>query len=246
MEASGEAGGGWDGISAKASFSYSQESSVKAARQMEQKQSGSLILTELMCATSKVQMNKYTFHPSFLQELSRVNSSDDILDMIDKYGTHFYQRAVLGGKLRQVTSVSKSHASSKTKTELESNAQRSFGASVTSPVFSVSGDYSDSIDSSISASDQQTFESASTHSTVLTYGGPPGSFGPSSSEAPSNFGDWASSVDLLPVPIKYELKRISDKIPSEWKARNGTSLQSLWERGELLWKERQIIYEEGK
>lgn len=245
LDVSANANGGFDGITAGASFAYSQEKSVKQSRQMEQKDSGSLIITELICATSKVQMTKYTFHPNFLAELAKVNTSDDVVAMIDKYGTHFYQQAVLGGKLRQVTSVSKSYSSSKTKSELEQNSQLSFGASVTSPVFSVSGDFSDSIDTSVSASEQQSFESSSTHSTVITYGGPPGSFGPSSSEAPTNFGDWASSVDLLPVPIDYTLKKISEIIPSLWKSINGSSLQDLWKQGETIWKQKHTIFREG-
>jgi hypothetical protein len=246
VDVSASANGGFDGITAGASFAYSQEKSAKQSRQMEQKDSGSLIITELICATSKDQMTKYTFHPNFLAELAKVNTSDDVVAMIDKYGTHFYQQAVLGGKLRQVTSVSKSYSSSKTKSELEQNSQLSFGASVTSPVFSVSGDFSDSIDTSVSASEQQSFESSSTHSTVIPYGGPPGSFGPSSSEAPTNFGDWASSVDLLPVPIDYTLKKISEIIPSLWKSINGSSLQDLWKQGETVWKQKHTIFREGK
>eukprot|EP00029_Vermamoeba_vermiformis_P004855 TRINITY_DN1552_c0_g1_i1.p1 TRINITY_DN1552_c0_g1~~TRINITY_DN1552_c0_g1_i1.p1 ORF type:complete len:1041 (+),score=211.67 TRINITY_DN1552_c0_g1_i1:72-3125(+) len=227
------------GVEIGASFGYSQETSVKISREMETKRSGSMIFTELTCATSKIQMAKYTFHPAFLADLAKVNSTEGVVKMIDKYGTHFYDSATLGGRLRQITSVSSVFASSKTSSELEKHAQLSFGASVSSPIFSVSGDFYGSIDSTITTEQQQEFEEEATHSSVITYGGPPGSFGPSSSDAPSNFGDWASSVDLLPVPIEYRLKKISDIIPSSWKSVNGSSLYSLWVQGESIWKQSQ-------
>ena len=247
LEASAKGGGNiLDIVDVSASFSYSQENSVKISREMEQRSSGSLVYTELSCATSKIQMAKYTFHPAFLTALSRLNSSADVVDMIEKYGSHFYSNAVLGGRLSQVTSVSSSFASSKTSSELEAHAKLSFGASVSSPIFSVSGGFSGSIDSSITTEQQEEFESSSTRSSVLTYGGPPGSFGPSSSDAPSNFGDWASAVDLLPVPIEYTLKKISDIIPDAWKSANGTSLRAMWLEGETLWQQKQTLINESK
>lgn len=237
--------GGIFGVEIGASFGYSQESSVKISREMENTRSGSLIFTELSCATSKVQMAKYTFHLAFLADLARVNGTEDVVAMIDKYGSHFYDSATLGGRLRQVTSVSSIFASSKTTTELEKHAQLSFGASVTSPLFSISGDFRGSLDSSITAESQLEFEESSTHSSVITYGGPPGSFGPSVSDAPSNFGDWASAVDLLPVPIDYKLRRISDIIPDTWNSRNGTALRDIWLQGEQLWKEQHAVFNES-
>lgn len=64
---------------------------------------------------------------------------------------------------------------------------------------------------------QKEFENNSFRSSVITYGGPPGAFGPQTSGSPTSFSTWASSVDLLPVPIEYTLKPISDIIPRSWK-----------------------------
>ena len=233
VSASASAEGGWGEINGKVSAAYSKEKSVEQAKSLESKQSGSLISTEVGCETSKVKMTKNTFHPSFLEDLAQARTSDDYLKLVKRYGTHYYKRATLGGKLKQITAMSKTLSKSKTEQEQSQSAQRSFGASISSPVFSVSGDYSDSSDSSVKGSDQQEFENQSSRSTVITYGGPPGSFGPSTSDAPSNFGDWASNIDLLPVPIDYELESITSIIPDEWKLPDGTSIKSMWNQSAL-------------
>lgn len=50
----------------------------------------------------------------------------------------------------------------------------------------------------------------------MTYGGAPGAYGPAEDSGPSSFGDWAATVDLLPVPIDYKLAAVGDIIPKEW------------------------------
>lgn len=63
---------------------------------------------------------------------------------------------------------------------------------------------------------QDDFELRSTKSSIITYGGAPGSFGPESDQsgastnAPSSWGAWAETVDLLPVPIDFTLGRVYD------------------------------------
>lgn len=59
-------------------------------------------------------------------------------------------------------------------------------------------------------------------------GGAPGSYSPKfESTSPTSFGDWASSVDLLPVPVEYQLMPIYEIIPSTWKVDN-FSIQELY------------------
>lgn len=60
-----------------------------------------------------------------------------------------------------------------------------------------------------------------------------GSFGPGS-QSDNSWGAWAQTVDLLPVPIDYELKRIHDIIPPSWATRSGANVASLWKEGESL------------
>ncbi len=53
----------------------------------------------------------------------------------------------------------------------------------------------------------QEFESESSSSYIMSYGGAPGTFGPTNPNDPANWGSWAQTVDLLPIPINYEVKR---------------------------------------
>jgi hypothetical protein len=234
-EGSAELGGGFKlfkkSIGANAAAAFTQEKSVEQARELETKQTGSLLTTEVTCSTSKVQVNSYTFHPGFLKDLASVTDKVSMIAMMKKYGTYFYDNVVLGGKLKQVTILDQNFESQRSKDELVQNAQKSFSGTISAPMFSASGSYDESIDSSIKSDQQSKFETSSQRTTVITYGGPPGSFGPALSNAPTNFGDWARSVDKLPVPIDYELRPISDIIPKSWRInynKCSTSAVDVW------------------
>lgn len=185
-----------------------------------------MIKSTIQCATSQVKVNQYNFHPTFLEAVAKAKNLADIQKIIRKYGSHVYSSAVLGGKLEQLTTTSKTFRSSKTQREIEEHASLSLSASVSGPAYSGSGSFSGSVDSATSGESQSTYEKSTFRSSVMTYGGPPGSFGPTTSDAPSNFGDWASSVDLLPVPINYTLIPIYDALPNTWtvKFSNGTEV----------------------
>lgn len=73
-------------------------------------------------------------------------------------------------------------------------------------------------------------ENNSQHSSILTDGGAPGSFGPMgdlSDSAPSSFGSWATTVDLLPVPIEFKFGSIGDLLPER---AGGLNLRENWYR----------------
>lgn len=198
---------------------------------------GSLVLAEVDCITAKVQMAKYTFHPTFLKDLARATDTATMLPLLYKYGTHFYNRATLGGRLRQLTVVSKSMLKQKSSSEISQHVDWSFSASLAVPSFSADGSYSKTRDVSVTQEQQSEFESESIRSNVITYGGAPGSYGPNvDTDAPTDFGTWASSVDLLPVPISYELMQISQVIPESWTTPvTRKSLKQLWQEAEDLY-----------
>lgn len=232
------------------SLAMSQEVSVSSALNLKQQRSGSVVVTEVTCETSKVQLSKFNLHPSFLEELSLVDTGADVLPLMKKYGTHFYNTATLGGRLRQVTVLDSSYESTQSEFEIQKSADISFAASVSGTLLSadasLSLDLAGSLDSSTSSAQQSEYESSTSRSTVITYGGPPGSFGPTTSEAPSNFGDWASAVDLLPVPIDYQLVPIHNAIPAEWRSKNGTSIKEIWKSAESLFRSAESPLTEGK
>lgn len=132
------------------SISFSAERSVKTASEIEKRTSGSIIVSEVQCATTRVKLAKKTFHPAFLEDLRKAKTINEWKNLVTKYGTHVYSSAVLGGKLRQITTLSKEFQSSKTSQELEEHAALSLSASVSGPAFSASGSFSGSIDTSTS------------------------------------------------------------------------------------------------
>jgi hypothetical protein len=201
---------------------------------MQTKRSGSLFMVETECTASQVSVVQHSFHPAFLQDLQSVRNANDTKEMMDQYGTHFIRNAVMGGRLRQLTSIESNFESSKTSREITEHAEIAFTASISAPVFTASGSYAESTDSSTSEAAQGEFLNESTRSKLLIYGGTPGSFGPSS-QVDTNYGDWATNVDLRPVPISYELEPIANIIPPTWKNANGESIQQMWLAGELLW-----------
>ena len=136
----------------------------------------------------------------------------------------------MGGKLTMTMSTSHSMVGSVDSSSFSTMASRSFSASVSGwgASASAAANYADSI--SDSSSSQSQFESSTSKSSIITYGGAPGSFGPSggtSTDAPGNWGDWAQTVDLLPVPVRYTLDRVYNILPAQY--------QPLWLQGEELY-----------
>jgi hypothetical protein len=227
-------------VSGSVSFAFSQETSVAKARELETQHKGKLLKTEVSCLTSHVQLKSINFHPNFLQALASVSNTSDLYPIMKKYGTYYYKSASLGGKLTQVTTLSEELLDSKSSSEFSQSTQISFGASVSAPRFSASTSFDGSLDSTVSQEEQSTYESLSARSSVITQGGPPGSFGPDySSDAPTDFGGWANWIDLLPVPIDYELGAVGGIIPDTWLTKNGTSIKQIWQTAEKEYYRRQ-------
>ncbi len=105
---------------------------VTQASEFSSKRFGSILVTEAYCITSKAQLSKVSFHPTFLEDLSEVQNDADMFAILQKYGTHYYKSAALGGKLKQVVVVDSEFQQTKTSSELQESSQYSFyvGASV--------------------------------------------------------------------------------------------------------------------
>ncbi|KYQ92323.1 hypothetical protein DLAC_06286 [Tieghemostelium lacteum] len=221
-------------VSGGANAAYQEETSVKTARELESRRSGSISSTESKCLTSKVELVKNTFHPVFMQDIGSVNNETEMYEYLLKYGTYYYKTAIMGGKLTQVSVVDSSFESSSTSSEMEQHTKLSFGASVKAPMFNAKFDYAQSDDYQVSFSSQKEYESKSSRSTLITYGGAPASFNPSG-DSVSDYESWAQTVDLYPVPIDYKLDRIYNIIPKDWKSKNGSAyIHDLWNKAEEL------------
>jgi hypothetical protein len=236
------AGGSFGSIGGSASVNFANEKSVKAAREMESKQTGSVYMVETECTSSQVVVVKHSFHPQFLGELRTVRNASDIARLLDHYGTHYMTSATLGGRLRQLTSIDSRFQSSKSSSEIQQHAEIGFSASISSPVFSASGSHSESTDSAVTSDEQNSYLESSTRSKLIIYGGTPGAFGPSSS-SDTSYGEWAANVDVRPVPIHYSLAPISSIIPRTWAINHTTSIYDLWLEAEQLWIESRQLAE---
>jgi len=241
LDVSVNADGGTAFISVAISASLSLSESTQSASETENKQDGSLINTELNCEVSKVHLVQHRFHPKFIQDIARsLKQSGGVVDdgttdrnlenVIKKYGSLYYKSATLGGKLEIHTVTDHSYSRTKTSTEIENSIDMSASGQITSPVFSGSASASGSIDTKTEASDQQEFEKSSSRSTVIVSGGEPGSYG---KDSPNSFATWASTVDLVPVPIDYQAGYIADIIPPSWYLTKGYNVQQMWSRLEM-------------
>jgi len=235
FEADVKAGGRF--ISGGGSAAFSLEKSSKESSKMKTSVSQTIFKTDLVCKTTFVEMDldRVSLHPNVLNELSNVKDTLDMVELIKKHGTHFYKKTFLGGKLSQLTVTSASDASSDTNGEWSESASASLSASVNGPSFSVDTSVSASIDKSQSTSKQQEKSDSSSISRLLVYGGAPAAFSPSQDKSSGpGFMEWAQSIDVLPIPIDYQLYPIRYVINKNWVNKHGVKLQETWENAEQM------------
>ncbi|KAF2077652.1 hypothetical protein CYY_001039 [Polysphondylium violaceum] len=221
-------GGFYGSVTASASLSLSE--SVKKASELEKKLEGSIHLTELKCETSKVNLvGPIRFHPRFIKDLAATFIKNDSLELKDLYvktvdrmkgvvrtfGTAYYTSATLGGKLEQVSVVSRTFERSKTSQEIDRSMDMSFSVSASSKILPVRGSasMSGSIDSKTSREDQDEYEKSSKRSTLIVSGGQPGSYG---EDDFNSLHTWARTIDMIPFPIDYKAGKVADIIPKDW------------------------------
>lgn len=225
------------GFSVAASLAFSQEQSVAASTSVETKKAGVLSVTETQCLTYTAQLSHLNLHPSFLSDLvsAALSEEDDsMLKVVEKYGTHYFIEAEMGGKLLMTTSTAESYYSTQGEQSVSQSVQTSFSAKVSGygANADAAADYSSA--TSDGSTNQNDFETASSHSTIISRGGAVGSFGPANGDGPSNWGEWAQTVDLEPVPINYKLGRIFNLIEG-LQVKSGVDqidVAEAWERAE--------------
>ncbi|EGG18077.1 hypothetical protein DFA_06744 [Cavenderia fasciculata] len=212
----GSIGGSYAGYGGELNAAYSKDKSVSQTNSRSTSATSTVFLTEVACNVSTVELVETVFHPTFLRDLKKSLSGIDMLDVVEKYGTHYIKRAVLGGKLTQSTITDESMTSSQQESEWSESTKRSIGASIKTPVLQGGGSYGDTSDSTQSGTQQDEKESKSERTSIVTLGGEPGSYAPGSSSQGEMFQKWASSIDLSPAVISRDLFPIRDIIPSSW------------------------------
>ncbi|KYQ91472.1 hypothetical protein DLAC_08439 [Tieghemostelium lacteum] len=227
LSASASVGGGIGAFSGSISAAYSESKSSREARSLSQSRDGSITSTVVSCFASKVVRKQIKFHEAFVRDISMVDTLSQMKDFIKSYGSLFFQTATLGGKLEVLSVTSKSAASTMSSSELSQNQAIAFSASVSTPFVSGSASYSQSMDSDVSSTSKSNYDFSTSKSQVLATGGAPGSYSPDGS-GPSTYGEWAKTVDLVPMPIKYQVDFIGNIIPTSWKTPSGNFTKLLW------------------
>eukprot|EP01132_Coremiostelium_polycephalum_P011916 gene11916-14571_t len=218
-------------VKLEASAAFQKEKSVQNANSIRTSNENKLIVTELRCTTSVIQMSdNYSFHPLFLQALSKVVDIEDMINVISRFGTHFYKKSIMGGKLLQVTSSSSIGKDTKSQNDWKESSKRSFAVGIGSKFLGGSASATETQDSNLKTEENFNFQKDSKRTQIITYGGSLGAYGPSKFTGESNFENFGETVDLQPVPVDYDLMAIRNIIPLSWnlKHRNARNLWIDW------------------
>ncbi|KAF2071215.1 hypothetical protein CYY_007467 [Polysphondylium violaceum] len=220
-----------------ASASFSKDKTNTSAKKILSSNSQRIFRTDLLCKSTYVELdlNRVSFHPNLLESFNQVQTPKDMLKLVQRHGTHFYKKTFLGGRLSQIAVTDESNVDESNESSFSESYKAAFSASVSAPAFSVKTSNSGSLDRNNDEKTQQTRSDQSTFSKIITYGGVPAAFSPAQDGASSPaFGEWAQSIDRLPVPIDYQLYPISHLINEEWTNQYGMNIKELWLAGEEL------------
>jgi len=242
IDVSANVGGGTAFIHVAVDASLSLSQSTKSAKETEDKTEGSITNTEVYCETARAHIVEHKFHPKFIEDIANTLVMDPVGNInqaetdkkmkivIEKYGSLYHKTATLGGKLEIHTVTNHTYSRDKSTKDLAKSIDMSASAQLSSKVFSASASASGTLDSKTSKTDQSTFDNESSSSTVVVHGGEPGSYGKSTTNA---FALWASTIDLSPIPVDYQVGYISDIIPSSWYLVDRVNVKKMWARVEM-------------
>lgn len=139
-----------------------------------------MINVESQCFTSKVELlDTRSLSREFANSL--VDMGTDVMKckaVVAQYGTHYYKKASLGGRLRQIFTMSEESYFSQSESETSKSATDTFGAGVSAGfLYSARVDTESSESSTSKMSSSEKFKQQSIKSKIMTYGGAPGLFG---------------------------------------------------------------------
>ncbi|KAF2070182.1 hypothetical protein CYY_008497 [Polysphondylium violaceum] len=220
-------------------ISHSNEKSVEESSKQSTTEKERIFKSDVYCKTSFVELDldRISFNPNFLNDLNQVKGLEDMLILIQRYGTYFYKSSFLGGKLSQLTITRETNVENSSENSWEEKSQTSMSLSVKTPMFSIDGGgIEESLDKKNKESTEDSETTESTTSKVLTYGGIAAAFSPASDGYSSpTYDQWVESIDLLPVPIDYQLFPIKKYINPSWVNKYNQKLSELWTSAEKVY-----------
>ncbi|KYQ89927.1 hypothetical protein DLAC_08497 [Tieghemostelium lacteum] len=203
---------------------------VAIATELEEKFAGEILQTSATCKSFATSLDQNpVFSQIFLDDLSAALLPSDFDALVLKYGTHFRNESILGGSLSQFTSLSQQSVETLSELEIKFMASAEFSMSVSIPIIDISADLFGGLNFGLEYENRikTAYEESTSTSFLLIQGGTPGAYG-----SQTSFGEWAQSVDLLPIPIDSYLNPISTLFPSTW-VLNGETYQKLWDDATL-------------
>ncbi|KAF2074302.1 hypothetical protein CYY_004396 [Polysphondylium violaceum] len=224
-------------IKVGAAASFSDEKSISAANQISRSNAQRVFKTDLLCKSTYVELDteRVSFHPSLLDKFAKIQNSQDMLSVIETHGTHFYKKSYLGGKLTQIAVTDESNINESNENSYTESIKASLSTSISGPVYSVKAAVSSSYDRNQDSKTQTEINDKTTFSKIITYGGLPAAFSPAQDGMSSpGFGEWAQSVDILPVPIDYQLFPIHSLINEKWVNQYGVNIKKCWDEAEEI------------
>jgi len=234
-----------NGVFYKGGFtaSFSDEKSIKNAYKISSSNSQRIFRTDLLCKSTYVELdtNRVSFHPSLLDKFAKVQTAKDMLKIIETHGTHFYKKSYLGGKLTQIAVTDEANIDESTEYAYTESIRSSLSTSLSGPAFSVKVGASGSYDRNEDIETQNEINDKTTYSKIITYGGLPAAFSLAQDGVSSpGFSEWAQSVDMLPVPIDYQLYQIGNLINEKWVNQYGVNIKQSWDKAEEMFYASQL------
>ena len=211
LSASANIKGGGFGFEFSASASYQKSSSDMSSGEYV------YIISRAQCTSyfSRIDFeNPPPFNDGFLAAARALTASDsssqDVLNFIDAYGTHFVDEVTFGSSYTQEHKMSSETFSEKNDEKFSVEVQAGY-----SGAFSVGGGFS------LDSEQQQAASNfaKSVETTTVTVGSAP----PSNGDAMT----WASVSKENPVPIKYSLRPIADLFTAKFHTNSDLDLSAI-------------------
>ncbi|KAF2074301.1 hypothetical protein CYY_004395 [Polysphondylium violaceum] len=232
--------GNYKAVTVAVSYGHSENS--KKANETQDNFDRNFYQSTVLCKMYKINMvEPYRWNPRFIQDIGNAYyehedaqyaknmTTENMIKVINNYGSGFYKSATLGGKLEQLTSIENSYLQKVSSYEIEKNNNYALAVSVSAGIFKGKASQRGSIDKSTSQAQMEEYIKNSKRSTLTVVGGAPGSYG---EEEPNAFETWTNSLDKLPAPIEGAIGFVSDILPSSWYFKGGFNVKEIWEEAE--------------
>jgi len=189
--------------------SDSEEETVKTAKSLLEERSGQIFEAFASCQVYRSRFripmkslpDPSIFTKRFLNTINEVEEYWQCRDIVRRFGIKYLAEGVLGGTLTQLSVIDTYYLSTTDSSTIRRETAESFEATLKFGSFGFGGNDSDSDTSQTSTNSSNTYKTSSSHSSMITNGGAPGS-ADSQINGTTGYPKWASTVPMNPYPIR--------------------------------------------